>query len=103
MDFVVPIAVKLVPPQTHARKFVVFNLGSGWVGGGIKFGVNLQSLRSGGGGNEVDNHFEAQERLAAPILTDAAKQSVLDLVPLAGARRQVADSDPQSRFIGQLL
>jgi hypothetical protein len=77
MDFVVPIAVKLVPPQTHACKFVVFNPGSGWVGGGIKFGVNLQSLRSGGGGNEVDNHFEAQERLAAPVLTDEAKQSVL--------------------------
>src|SRR6266850_569190 len=65
MDFIVPIAVELVAPQTHACKFVVFNFCSSWVRAGVKFGADLQSLRSGCGGNEIDNYFEAQKRFSA--------------------------------------
>ena len=103
MDFVIPVAVERVPPQTHASKFVVVYLGSGWINSRIEFRMNLQSLRGGRGGDEIDNHLEAQQRLATPVLADEAKQPVLDLVPLAGARRKVADRDPQPSFIGQLL
>ena len=41
--------------------------------------------------------------LAAPVLADEGKQSVLDPVPLAGARRKMAHRDVQAGFIGQLL
>lgn len=60
MDFVVPVAVELVPPQTHASKLVIFDLGSGWIRARIEFGMNLQALRSGRGGNEIDDHFKAE-------------------------------------------
>jgi hypothetical protein len=69
----------------------------------VEFRVHLQSLRGGRGGDEIDNHLEAQQRLATPVLADEAKQPVLDFVPLAGARRKVAHRDPQPSFIGQLL
>src|ERR1700680_1230641 len=103
MDFIVPIAMELVPSQTHASEFLVFDLGSGRVAAGIDFSMNLESLRSGRGGDEIDDHLVAQQRFSAPVLTDETEQPVLDLVPLACARRKMADSDPQSRFIGQLL
>jgi len=41
--------------------------------------------------------------LAAPVLGDEAEQAVLDLVPLAGAVREVADGDRHPDFIGELL
>lgn len=103
MDFVIPVALELGPPKTHAGKLVVFDLGSGWIRAGIEFCMNLQALRSGRGGDEIDDHFEAQERLSAPVLTDEAEQSVFDFVPLACAWRKVANGDSQARFIGQLL
>src|ERR1700687_1880814 len=103
MDFVVPVAVEFVPPQTHSRKFVILDLGSGWIGARVKFSMNLQSLRGGCGRNEIDDDLVAQKRLSAPVLTDEAEQSVFDLVPLAGARRKVADRDSQSCFIRQFL
>ena len=103
MDFVVPVAMELVAPQTHSRKFVILDLGAGWIASRVKFGVNLQSLRRGRRRNEIDNDFVAQKRLPAPVLADEAEQSVLDLVPLAGARRKVAHGDPQPRFICQFL
>ena len=34
------------------------------------------------------------KRLASPVLGDVAEHPVLDLVPLARARREVADGDP---------
>jgi len=40
-DFVVPVSMKLVPPQTHSGKFVILDLGSGWIAAGIKFSMNL--------------------------------------------------------------
>ncbi len=41
MDFVVPIAVKLVAPKSDARKFLVVDFGSRRIDAVIDFGVNL--------------------------------------------------------------
>src|ERR1019366_5614116 len=43
------------------------------------------------------------EWLATPVLTDKGKRAVLDLVPLAGSRRQMTDGNPQAGFVRQLL
>ena len=67
MDFVVPIAVELVPSQTHPRKFVIVDLGSGWIAARVKFSMNLQSLCRGRDRNEIDDDFVAQERLSPPV------------------------------------
>ena len=42
----------------------------------------------------------ASKRLAAPILGDVAEHAVFNLVPLAGARWKVTDSDRQAQVVG---
>ena len=55
------------------------------------------------GRDQLDDHAIADERLGAPVLADEGEEAVLDLVPLAGAGRQVADHDVEAEFVGQLL
>ena len=43
--------------------------------------------------DQVDDHLVAHQRLAAPVLADEREEPVLDLVPFARARREVADRD----------
>src|ERR1700736_5844182 len=57
----------------------------------------------GSGRNQLDDHPIADEWLGAPVLADKGKEAVLDLVPLAGAGRQVADHDVEAEFVSQLL
>ena len=45
----------------------------------------------------------ADEWFASPVLGDVAEESVLDLVPFAGARREVAHGDTQPRLISEVL
>ena len=43
------------------------------------------------------------QRFAAPIYGDEGKEPMLDFVPFAGSRRQMADRDREVEFIGQFL
>ena len=43
------------------------------------------------------------ERPSPPVLRDVTEHPVLDLVPLARARREVADRNPQPQLVGQAL
>ncbi len=52
-----------------------------------------------GASYEIHNHLMACERLAPPVHADVAEHPVLDLVPLAGSRREVAYRYAQSRLI----
>lgn len=45
----------------------------------------------------------ALQRHAAPIASDMTEQSMLNLVPLAGARWIVTHFNRQSCFVGQML
>src|SRR3990172_7676844 len=45
----------------------------------------------------------AHQRPTAPVLSDMAKHAMLDLVPLAGPRRKVADLQGQAQCIRQVL
>ena len=47
-------------------------------------------------GDQLDDRAKAAQRLAAPVDRDEREQTMLDLVPFAGARRQVTDRDGQS-------
>ena len=94
MDFVVPVAVKLVALQPNPREFSIVDLGSRRVDAVINFGTNLEALGGGGGGDEIDYDFETDERFPSPILADEAEQPVFDFVPLAGARRKVTNGNP---------
>ena len=93
MDLVVPVAVKPVALQTNPREFSVVDLGSGRVQAVVNCGMNLEALRGGGGGDEIDDDFETDERFPSPVLADEAKQPVFDFVPLAGAWRKVTNGN----------
>ena len=56
-----------------------------------------------GGGDQLDDDLVADQRLAAPVLGDEGEQAVLDLVPFAGAGREVADGHGQAGLVGEAL
>src|SRR5215471_3103308 len=81
----------------------VGDLYAGWIGVLIELTVNLEAGLGCGGGDELDDCLIAYERLAAPVLSDERKQAMFDLVPFAGAGRQVAHGDGNAEFVGQFL
>ena len=105
-DWVVPFAVEVVAGQ-DAFGFKVFHLLVGdldacGIGRPVEFGVHGQPGVGGGRGDGLDDHFVAGQWSAAPVHRDVGEQSMLDLVPLAGARRQVAHGDGQAGGGGEL-
>src|ERR1700730_12033397 len=67
---------------------------------GVEFTVHREAGFGGSGRDQLDDHAIADEWLGAPVLGDKGKEVVLDLVPLAGAGRQVADDDVEAEFVG---
>ena len=47
--------------------------------------------------------LERRQRLSAPVNGNVGKEPLLDLIPLAGGRRQVAKGDGQASLGGKLL
>ena len=69
----------------------------------VELGVDVESGAAAGRGDEVDDDLQREERFGAPVAADEAEEAVLDLVPLARPGREVADADPESGLVGQLL
>jgi hypothetical protein len=65
--------------------------------------VHLQSCSGLGCSDEIDDDLVTFEHLASPIHADKGEELVLDLIPLAGARRIVAHRHLKSRGIGEPL
>src|SRR5215471_7480232 len=103
MDLVVPVAVEPITFQTDPSEFLVVYFGPSRVDAIIDFGMNLQTLGGSRGGDEIDDHLEADERLSPPVLTDEAEEPMLDLVPLAGGGWEMTYSDLQAGLVGQFL
>ena len=53
--------------------------------------------------DQLDDRTVTAQRLAPPVDGDEREQAMLDLVPLAGSGRQVANRDGQLELVGQLL
>src|SRR5262249_9714728 len=60
-----------------------------------------QTGRRGGSTNQLDDHLMAHQRLTSPILGDVTEHAMLNLVPLAGAGREVAHGDAQPGLRGE--
>ena len=63
--------------------------------------MDFQSLRGSSGADQVDDDLEGLQGDSLPVARDVTEKPMLDLVPLAGARRQVAHGDPQPGLGGQ--
>jgi len=57
----------------------------------VQLGTYLQSGRRPGIPNQLNDHGVVRQRPAAPVLCDVTEHAVLDLVPLARARRKMAN------------
>jgi len=72
--------------------------------GRVEIGVELALYPQSGGGrgrrDEFEDHRVAGKRLATPVLTDPGTEAMLNFVPLARSRRQMADRDRQASLIG---
>ena len=94
---VIPVAVEVVAGDGQGGHVLVADLDAGRVGAGVEFGADGEPGAGGGAGDEVDDDFVAGQRSAAPVHRDLAEEPVLDLVPLGGAGREVADGDRAAR------
>src|SRR5712672_878527 len=65
--------------------------------------MDLQASLGCGCGDELDDDLVADQGASLPVLADEGEEPVLDLVPLAGAGREMADGDVEPDLVGQLL
>ena len=70
---------------------------------GVEFAAHGEASFGGGGGYQLDDDPIADEWFGTPVLADEGEEAVLDLIPLAGAGRQVADRNVEVEFVGQRL
>jgi hypothetical protein len=76
---------------------------TGGIGIQIESGSDFQAGGGAGCANQTDDGLEIDEWPTAPMNADVREQAMLDLVPLAGARWQMADRDRKVLRIGQAL
>ena len=69
----------------------------------VKFGLDPKAGGRSRTADQVDNGLKCAQWFASPILRDVAEQAVLNLVPLAGPRREMADVDAKTCFVSELL
>src|SRR2546427_4940743 len=69
----------------------------------VQFRFDAQPRRRSRVANKRDHRLEGMERTTAPILGDVTEEAMLDLVPLAGARREMRDVNPEAHVVGQPL
>ena len=83
--------MKLIPAQVQLRHLLVRDFDTAWIGPGIQLGRHFQAFSRRRARDQTHDHSQARQRPTAPVLADKGKQPVLNLVPFAGARREVAD------------
>src|SRR5215210_3256947 len=76
---------------------------TGRVGPAVEFRADVQAGAAVGRADQADDGREIDERGAPPVHRDMREQAMLDLVPLARARREVTHRYGEPRPIGELL
>ena len=74
-----------------------------WIRVFIEFTTDFQTCIGGGCADQIDDDAVADEWFGTPIHADEREQTVLDLIPFAGARRQMVNIDLHTEFIGEFL
>src|SRR5688500_20279791 len=69
----------------------------------IELAADGEAGFGGGRSDQLDDGLIADERPAAPVLGDEREEAVLDLVPFAGAWREMTDGDVDIEFVGESL
>jgi hypothetical protein len=90
-DGVVPFWVLLMRLEIQFLHLCIADLQSGFIVALVQNSLDAQSFARFLGADHVHDGLEAHEWLSSPVHADEGKHPVLDLIPLARARRIVAD------------
>ena len=102
-DGVVPIAVEVMRRDSDGGELRIGDFDALGIFVLVEFGADLEAGIGGGCSNQLNDGSIAAQGLAPPVDGDEREETVLDLVPFAGARRQMTDRDRQADLIGQPL
>ena len=91
--------MECVPPKIDLLHLLLRDLDPRRIRTPIEFIYDLQTRLGRRRRDEVDDRFVTDQRLAQRVLADEREEPMLDLVPLAGARREVAHRDLQARVV----
>ena len=69
----------------------------------VQLGAHLEAGICCRRGDQLDDRAIATQWLSPPVDGDEGEETMLDLVPLAGAGRQVANRDRQLELVRQFL
>ena len=103
MDLVIPLAVELIANDGQFRHVLIWDLYARSIERIVNLSLDCQPFLSACVGNEVDDHGSAFQGSTAPVLTDMAEHPMFDLVPFAGARREMTDMNGHIELLSQLL
>src|SRR5450755_3253767 len=95
--------MKLLFLDREAIHLLISDLSGDRVAASVQLRSNLQSRLGRRAADQVDDHLTAHQWSASPVLRDVTEHPVLDLVPLACARRKVAHRDAQTDLVDQSL
>src|SRR5271154_1468102 len=102
-DGVIPFAMKIFWLEVECGHLGVRDFEALFVGVCIDPAGDVEAGFGGCVGNQLDDDLMAEQRFTAPVLGNEGEQAVLDLVPFAGAWRQMANSNGDAEFVGQDL
>ena len=95
--------MKRVRRETDGGKLRVTHPPPGRIPSTIQSTGDRQTFGGGGVGDQANNGFIIREGFPAPVRGDEREEAMLDLVPFAGAGREMTDLNRKARFIRQLL
>ena len=95
--------MKLGQLEIESAEFGVGNLQADRIDASIQFGADLQSCLCRRVRDQIDDDVVTHQWSATPILSDVAEHAMLDLVPLAGSRREMAYPNRNAQVHSQVL
>ena len=95
--------MKVVALDVDGRHFVIADLNAFLIEIAIEIAGDRETAFGRSGADQLDDDLVADQRLAAPVLRDIGKKTVLDPVSFAGARRQMSDRDGKACLVGEPL
>src|SRR6266568_599448 len=102
-DHVVPLAMESVRLDPQRTKLSLRHLLAGRIAATIEPRAHDEAAAVAGVADEVDDRLVGPQGTTAPVDRDEREEAVLDLVPLARARREVADTDRHAELVGDSL
>src|ERR1700676_1552298 len=89
--------------QLNLLKSLIRDPDSGLIVVGVQDCLDCQSAPCARAADQIDHRFKVQQGPASPVQTDEGEETMLDLIPLAGARRIVTDGDRDGNLVRELL